>query len=104
MNNEPMGFYTPRLVLNDARRHGIGILPPHVNESGARYAVEADGRAIRVGLREIHRMNTRLLSAIESERGRFCIGVQWHPESFAMQDHPCNRLFGAFVQAAQRNH
>ena len=68
LNNEPMGFYTPRLVLNDARRHGIGILPPHINESGARYAVESDGRAIRVGLRDIHRMNTRLLAAIESEQ------------------------------------
>ena len=68
MNNEPMGFYTPRLVLNDARRHGIGILPPHVNESGARYAVQADGRAIRVGLRDIHRMNARLLATIENEQ------------------------------------
>ena len=68
LNNEPMGFYSPRLVVNDARRHGIAILPPHVNESGARYAVEGDGRAIRVGLRDIHRMNARLLGVIEHER------------------------------------
>jgi error-prone DNA polymerase len=25
LNNEPMGFYTPRLVVNDARRHGIAF-------------------------------------------------------------------------------
>jgi len=68
MNNEPMGFYTPRLVINDARRHGIAILPPHVNESAARYGVERDGRAIRVGLRDIHRMTQRLLGEIERER------------------------------------
>jgi len=68
MNNEPMGFYTPRLVINDARRHGIAILPPHVNESVARYAVERDGRAIRVGLRDIHRMTQRLLGEIEREQ------------------------------------
>ena len=68
MNNEPMGFYTPRLVINDARRHGIAILPPHVNESAARYGVERDGRAIRVGLRDIHRMTQRLLVEIERER------------------------------------
>ncbi len=68
MNHEPMGFYTPRLVINDARRHGIEILTPHINESGTRYSVGPDGRSIRVGLRDIHRMNQRLLSAIESER------------------------------------
>jgi error-prone DNA polymerase len=68
MNNEPMGFYTPRLVINDARRHGIAILPPHVNESAARYGVEREGRAIRVGLRDIHRMTQRLLGEIERER------------------------------------
>ncbi|MBS3956328.1 MAG: DNA polymerase III subunit alpha [Clostridiales bacterium] len=68
LNNEPMGFYTPRLVVNDARRHGIGLLAPHVNSSAARYAVERDGAAIRVGLRDIHEMSARLLSAIERER------------------------------------
>ena len=68
LNNEPMGFYTPRLVVNDARRHGIEILPPHVNESSARYTVERDGRAIRVGLRDVHRMTARLLGEIERER------------------------------------
>ncbi len=68
MNNEPMGFYTPRLIVNDARRHGTEILGPHVNESRARYTVERDGRAIRVGLADVHRMTRRLLDAIERER------------------------------------
>jgi error-prone DNA polymerase len=68
MNNEPMGFYTPRLVLNDARRHGIAILPPHVNVSGDRYRVEGEGSAIRVGLRDLHRMTARLLGEIEREQ------------------------------------
>jgi error-prone DNA polymerase len=63
-----MGFYTGRLVINDARRHGIAILGPHVNTSSARYTVERDGTAIRVGLRDVHRMNVRLLSAVESEQ------------------------------------
>ncbi|MBE0416536.1 MAG: hypothetical protein IBX63_02060 [Coriobacteriia bacterium] len=63
-----MGFYTPRLVANDARRHGIELLAPHVNDSAERYAVERDGRAIRVGLRDVHEMTRRLLAAIERER------------------------------------
>ncbi len=69
MNNEPMGFYTGRLVVNDARRHGIEILSPHVNASDARYTVECEGRAIRVGLADVHRMTSRLLDAIEREQG-----------------------------------
>jgi error-prone DNA polymerase len=68
LNNEPMGFYTPRLVANDARRHGIALLPPHINESQDRYTVADAGRAIRVGLRDVHEMTARLLAAIERER------------------------------------
>ncbi len=68
LNHEPMGFYSPRLIVNDARRHGIEILPPHVNESRAHYGVEHDGRAIRCGLQDTHEMTQRLLAAIESEQ------------------------------------
>ena len=68
LDHEPMGFYSPRLVVNDARRHGIAILAPHVNASDARYSVEEDGRAIRVGLSDVHAMSARLLDAIAAER------------------------------------
>lgn len=43
-----------------------------------------------------------IVEAIEVPSRRFAIGVQWHPEAFATQDHPGNRLFDAFVQAAQQ--
>jgi error-prone DNA polymerase len=68
VNNEPMGFYSPRLVLGDARRHGIALLQPHVNASGADCSVERDGRAIRVGLKGLLNMNARLLRAVRDER------------------------------------
>jgi error-prone DNA polymerase len=68
VNNEPMGFYSPRLVLDDARRHGIAILHPHVNASNADCTVDREGRAIRVGLKGILNMNERLLRAIRDER------------------------------------
>ncbi len=67
MNNEPMGFYTPRHVLNDARAHGIEMLTPHVNESQATYTVGGNGTAIRVGLKDLHRMTARLLDVIPAE-------------------------------------
>jgi len=68
LNNEPMGFYTSRLVVNDARRHGITILPPHVNSSEPRYTVEREGAAIRVGLKDVHEITARLLETIPRER------------------------------------
>ena len=69
LNNEPMGFYSPRLVLDDARRHGIAVLPPHVNDSKADCSPERDGRAIRVGLKGLLNMNVRLLRAIAERAG-----------------------------------
>jgi error-prone DNA polymerase len=33
LNNQPMGFYSPAVVLNDAKRHGVAVLPVDVNHS-----------------------------------------------------------------------
>ncbi len=70
MNNQPMGFYTPRHVVEDARAHGVEILPVHVNESLADYTVERDGRAMRVGFRDVRDMTQRLRDTIVAERSK----------------------------------
>ena len=41
LNNQPMGFYSPRVVLNDARRFGLAVLPVDVNRSEEGFCVEA---------------------------------------------------------------
>ncbi len=54
VNSQPMGFYSPRALLDDAARHGVALAPPCVVVSGWDCALEPDaaGRpAIRVGLR-----------------------------------------------------
>jgi error-prone DNA polymerase len=33
LNNQPMGFYSPAVVINDAKRHGVRVLPVDVNAS-----------------------------------------------------------------------
>ncbi|MFZ2358503.1 MAG: error-prone DNA polymerase [Anaerolineae bacterium] len=48
LNHQPMGFWSPAVLLNDARRHGIAVLPASVNESAAGYVPE--GRGVRIGL------------------------------------------------------
>lgn len=34
LRSQPMGFYSPQSLIADARRHGVRILPVHINESG----------------------------------------------------------------------
>src|SRR5271157_3846712 len=33
LNNQPMGFYQPEVIINDAKRHGVKILPVEINKS-----------------------------------------------------------------------
>jgi len=48
LNNEPMGFYAPRVVIGDARRHGVRVRPVDVNRSRERCTIEEGG--VRLGL------------------------------------------------------
>ena len=54
--SQPMGFYSPRVIVGDARRHGIAVLGPDVLASDDNWTVERlpDGTlALRVGLRAV---------------------------------------------------
>ena len=33
LNNQPMGFYSPEVIIGDARRHGVRVLPVDINRS-----------------------------------------------------------------------
>ena len=52
LNAQPMGFYHPSVLVDDAKRHGVRVLPVDVTTSRARCGVEAVGPAdfgIRLG-------------------------------------------------------
>jgi error-prone DNA polymerase len=34
LNHQPMGFYPPEVIVGDARRHGVELLPPDIHHSG----------------------------------------------------------------------
>jgi error-prone DNA polymerase len=51
LNSQPMGFYAPAQLVQDARRHGVEVRPPDVNASGWDCTLE-DG-ALRLGLRMV---------------------------------------------------
>jgi error-prone DNA polymerase len=78
LNSQPMGFYSPRLLLNEARRIGLGVLPPDVNVSDGDFTVEDTpaGPTLRVGLRYCKGLSERAISSIEAERrGRPFVSV-----------------------------
>jgi error-prone DNA polymerase len=71
LNSQPMGFYSPRVLLNEARRVGITILPPDVHLSGEECTVEkfeGDGTALRVSLSYCKGLSRRGIEAIIEER------------------------------------
>jgi error-prone DNA polymerase len=54
LNSQPMGFYSPRVIVGDAHRHGIVVLGPAVGVADDEWVVgrQPDGTlALRVGLR-----------------------------------------------------
>ncbi len=78
-NNQPMGFYPPHVLTNDAKRHGVQVLRPDVNLSDARCTVappeeraapaDAEG-ALRVGLGYVQGVGEAGGTRIERERAR----------------------------------
>jgi len=62
LNAQPMGFYAPATIVQDARRHGMAVRPVCVLRSGRGATVE-DARTLRVGLRSINGLRE---AAIES--------------------------------------
>ncbi|HEX7195527.1 MAG TPA: PHP domain-containing protein [Candidatus Limnocylindria bacterium] len=70
LNNQPMGFYSPAVVINDAKRHGIRVLPIDVNESAWEHDTRPDGdsHAIRLGLRQVKGIDERARETLEGER------------------------------------
>ncbi len=51
LNSQPMGFYAPSQLVQDARRHGVEVRPPEVNASEWDCTLEAG--ALRLGLRMV---------------------------------------------------
>src|SRR5262249_31056489 len=53
LNNQPMGFYSPAILVKDAQRHGLRVLPVDVLRSEWNCTIEGEDRALRLGLRYV---------------------------------------------------
>jgi error-prone DNA polymerase len=63
-----MGYYPPRVLVADARRMGVKILPLDINSSSDSYTVE--NGAIRISLRQLKGISEKALNSILSERAK----------------------------------
>ena len=68
LNAQPMGFYPPHVLTHDAIRHGVTILPPDVNASGATCTTEESG--MRVGFGYVKSIGSDVANAIAIDRAR----------------------------------
>lgn len=66
LNNQPMGFYTPEVIVGDARRHGVMVLPVDVNRSDGLCTVESG--KLRLGFRYVKGMGEAAVASLEKAR------------------------------------
>jgi error-prone DNA polymerase len=59
LNSQPMGFYSPSQLVQDAKRHGVEVLPPDVNHSQWDHTLEGPERKLRLGLRLIQGLSSK---------------------------------------------
>jgi error-prone DNA polymerase len=65
LNSQPMGFYAPAQLVQDARRHGVEVRAPDVNASDWDCTLEA-GAAAQPSLR----LGLRMVSGLSEAEGR----------------------------------
>jgi error-prone DNA polymerase len=87
LNAQPMGFYSPQSLVDDARRHGVEVRRPDINRSDAAATLESTpqtrwgsepkepphawglgGPAVRMGLSSVRTLGEDLAKTIEGER------------------------------------
>ncbi len=72
LNHQPMGFYSPEVIVGDARRHGITVLRPDVNRS-------EDGCTLERG----RHGDTETRRGGDTENGSPCLPLSPSPALFA---------------------
>jgi error-prone DNA polymerase len=66
LNAEPMGYWSPAVIVNDARRHGIQTFTVSIFQSQA--ACTLEGHNIRLGFRSVAHLAEKEIQAILAAR------------------------------------
>src|SRR5436190_1569981 len=73
LNAQPMGFYSPHSLVQDARRHGVEVRTPDLNASAAKSTLEpcatsAGNLAVRLGLGYVRSLGDTLAETVAAGR------------------------------------
>jgi error-prone DNA polymerase len=66
LNSQPMGFYAPAQLVQDAQRHGVEVRPVDVTTSA--WDCTLEGRALRLGLRMVSGLSEAGVQRIVASR------------------------------------
>lgn len=67
LNHQPMGFWSPAVLVGDAGRHGVEMRPVDITRSRARCTVE-DGHAVRLGFQSVKGMGEAAAARLVAAR------------------------------------
>ncbi|MFZ8997892.1 MAG: error-prone DNA polymerase [Ilumatobacteraceae bacterium] len=68
INAQPMGFWSPHTLAQDARRHGVTVRTPDLDASLAGATLEDGGDSVRLGLASVRGLGEELAERIVTER------------------------------------
>ncbi|AMQ87765.1 error-prone DNA polymerase [Marinobacter sp. LQ44] len=68
LNSQPMGFYSPSQLVQDAQRHQVTVLPPDVNHSAWEHTLQSKKKHLRLGLRIIQGLSSNGAERIHQNR------------------------------------
>jgi error-prone DNA polymerase len=68
LNAQPMGFWSPHTLVQDARRHGVVVRTPDLNASLAAATLEDGGLTVRLGIGSVRGIGKELAEEIEAGR------------------------------------
>jgi error-prone DNA polymerase len=78
LNNQPMGFYSPAVLVKDAQRHGLRVKPMDVQISNWSCTIELEddgGLSLRLGLgyaRGLRKQSAEAVTTSRIGKGKFC--------------------------------
>ena len=107
LNSQPMGFYSPSQLIQDGRRHGIGILPVDVQRSAWESTLERKGQcdALRLGLHLIRGMPQRAAERLANARQQQAfVTLQDMAHRAALDRRDLNALVAAGATASLAGH
>lgn len=105
LNSQPMGYYSPRVLVEEARRKGIAILEPDIHLSGEGFTVEQDGAAIRPGLSYCKGLSKRAIEEILDAGAEepFSSPAELYRRTPVSRDALTNLIEGGFLDGLARD-